>query len=441
MSKRLGANYWKLFSASVVSNLGDGVSMIAYPWLASAVTRDPIHIAAVALVTRLPWLLFALPAGVVTDRVDRRRLVAWMDVFRFVITLGVALVVLAAQSQLSSPEAIASGAATPPESAGLLLALIYAAAFLLGVAEVFRDNSAQTLMPSIVERPVLEKANGRMWGAEMVMNAFVGPPLAGVLIASAFVLPFFFDAGTFAVSAALVFLIAGEFRPKHDGEALPPSTFWDDLKEGVKWLWSHTLFRPMAISLGVANATNTMATATVVLFAQEVLGLGATRFGLLTTGFALGGLIGSFTADRIATRLGQGASLLTSIVVFTLTLVGSGLASSFWVFWSMGVVLSISVMLWNVITVSLRQSLIPDRLLGRVNSVYRFLGWGMMPIGAALGGAVVAMAEPFVGREWALRWPFLAAALINAALFVYALPRLNSRRIEEARKEAEAAGV
>lgn len=437
MRQRLGANYWKLFTASVVSNLGDGVSVIAYPWLASAVTRDPIHIAAVALVTRLPWLLFALPAGVITDRVDRRKLVAWMDVFRFLFTLGIGFAVLSSQSQLSSPEAIASGAASPPDSAGLLLALIYVAAFLLGVAEVFRDNSAQTLMPSIVDKTVLEKANGRMWGAEMVMNAFLGPPLAGVLLAVAFSLPFFVDAGTFAVAAALVFLIAGEFRPKQEGGLPAPASFWGDLKEGVRWLWGHPLFRPMAIALGVANATNMMATATFVLFAQEVLDLGATRFGLLTTGFAVGGVIGSFTADRVSKKLGQGASLLISIVVFTLTLVGSGLTSSFWVFWTMGVVLSISVMLWNVITVSLRQTLIPDRLLGRVNSVYRFLGWGMMPVGAALGGAVVAIAEPFVGREWALRWPFLAAALINTALFFYALPRLNSTRINEAKKMAE----
>lgn len=434
--RRLGANYWKLFTASVVSNLGDGVSVIAYPWLASAVTRDPIHIAAVALVTRLPWLLFALPAGVITDRVDRRKLVAWMDVFRFLFTLGVAIAVLATQSQLSSPEAVASGAATPPETAGLLLALIYSAAFLLGVAEVFRDNSAQTLMPSIVDKTVLEKANGRMWGAEMVSNAFLGPPLAGVLIAAAFSLPFFVDAGTFAVAAALVFLIAGEFRPKQDTDSPAPNSFWGDLKEGVRWLWGHPLFRPMAIALGVANATNMMATATFVLFAQEILDLGATRFGLLTTGFAVGGVIGSFTADRVSVKLGQGASLLTSIVVFTLTLVGSGTTSSFWVFWTMGVVMSISVMLWNVITVSLRQTLIPDRLLGRVNSVYRFLGWGMMPIGSVLGGVVVAVAEPLVGREWGLRWPFLAAALMNAVLFLYALPRLNSRRIQEAKEMA-----
>lgn len=437
MSQPLGRNYWKLFSASVVSNLGDGISIIAYPWLASALTRDPLHIAAVAVVTRIPWLLFSLPAGVITDRVDRRRLVAWMDVFRFLFTLGVAFAVFMVQADLSSPDDIASGVASPPESAPLLLGLVYLAALLLGTAEVFRDNSAQTLMPSIVDKSVLEKANGRMWGAEMVTNAFLGPPLAGVLLAAAFALPFFIDAGTFAVAAALVFMIGGSFRPNQGDDTPAPASFWDDLKEGVRWLWGHALFRPMAIALGVANATNTMATATFVLFAQEVLQLDATRFGLLTTGFAVGGVIGSFTADRISRKLGQGASLLWSIVIFILTLLGSGLTSSFWVFWSMGVVMSISVMLWNVITVSLRQTLIPDRLLGRVNSVYRFLGWGMMPIGAVLGGAAVAVAEPVLGREWALRWPFLAAALINVALFVYALPRLNSARIAEARERAE----
>ncbi len=156
MSVPLGRNYWKLWVASVVSNFGDGVATIAYPWLASAVTRNPIHISAVLVVTRLPWLLFSLPAGVITDRVDRRKLVAWMDVGRFVVTLGVALAVLAAQPQLSSPEKVAAGGAVP-DSAGLLLLLIYAAAMLLGTAEVFRDNSAQTLMPAIVDGENLEE--------------------------------------------------------------------------------------------------------------------------------------------------------------------------------------------------------------------------------------------------------------------------------------------
>ncbi len=437
MSRRLGINYWRLWTASVVSNLGDGVSVIAYPWLASALTRSPIHIAAVAVVTRLPWLLFSLPAGVITDRVDRRRLVAWMDVFRFLFTLGVAIAVLLTQDQLSTPEEIAAGIATPPDIAGLLLVLVYLAALLLGTAEVFRDNSAQTLLPSIVDKDHLEVANGRMWGAEMVMNSFIGPPLAGILIAVSFALPFFVDAGSFAVAAALVFLITGEFRPKRDDDpAANKTSFWADMKEGMGWLWGHPLFRPMAIALGVLNGTMMMTVAIYVLFAQEILELDATRFGLLTTGMAVGGVIGAFTGHRITARLGQGMSLFTTIIANAVAILFSGLTSSFWVFWAMGLLGSLTGTLWNVITVSLRQSLIPDRILGRVNSVYRFIGWGMMPIGSALGGLVVALLEPSLGREWALRAPFIIAAIITMGLFLYALPRLNTTRIEEARGRA-----
>jgi MFS family permease len=435
---KLGANYWKLWIASVTSNLGDGVAAIAYPWLASAVTRNPIHIAGVAVVTRLPWLLFSLPAGVVTDRVDRRRLVAWMDVFRFVATIGVALVVLASQSQLSPPDDIASGIAPTPSNAGLLLAVVYLGALLLGTAEVFRDNSAQTLMPSIVPKEHLEMANGRLWGAEMVMGNFVGPPLGGVLLAVAFSLPFFLDAGTFAVAAALVFLIAGQFRPQTEESAeTARPRFWDQLREGVRWLWGHRLFRPMAISLGILNATSMMALSTFVLFAQEVLELDATRFGLLTTGVAAGGVVGSLTAHRVTKALGQGASLFSAILLMGGGLLVSGLTSSFWVFWAMGALTAATAVVWNVITVSLRQSLIPDALLGRVNSVYRFLGWGMMPIGSILGGLIVAWMEPVAGREWALRGPFLIAAGVTMLLFLYALPRLNTSRIEKAKEASK----
>lgn len=436
MSKSLTPSYWKLWTASVISNLGDGVSTVAYPWLASSITRNPIHIAAVAVVTRLPWLLFSLPAGVVTDRVDRRKLAAWMDVFRFMFTLGVAFVVLASQSSLASPEELAAGTTSPPVNATLLLTLVYVAALLLGTAEVFRDNSAQTLLPAIVDKENLEKANGRMWGAEMVMNSFIGPPMAGILIAISFSLPFFIDAGTFAVAAALVFVITGEFKPKKDVDDVSDvaSSFWGDLKEGVRWLWDHPLFRPMAIALGVLNGTMMMSLATFVLFAQEVLELDATRFGLLTTGVALGGVVGSFVAHRVAKTLGQGGSLFATILAMAASLVISGLTSSFWVFWAMGVVTALAGTLWNVITVSLRQALIPDRILGRVNSVYRFIGWGIMPIGSALGGIVVAAIEPGLGREWALRAPFLLAGALTLSMFIYALPRLNSARIAEAKE-------
>lgn len=437
--RKLGLNYWKLWIASVVSNLGDGVAVVAYPWLASALTRNPLHIAAVAVMTRLPWLLFSLPAGVITDRVDRRRLAAWMDIGRFAATLGVAFAVLAVQPQLSTPNQIADGVAMPPESAGVLLVLVYLAALLLGTAEVFRDNAAQTLMPSIVEREHLETANGRLWGAEMVMNSFVGPPVAGVLIAVAFALPFFVDAGSFAVAAALVFMIAGSFKPEEKASSAGPITrsFWGELKEGVSWLWRHPLFKPMAIALGVLNGTAMMAFATFVLFAQEVLELNATRFGLLTTGVALGGVLGSFLAPRVARVFGQGTTLFGAILLMAVDVGVSGLTSSFWVFWAMGALGSFMGVMWNVITVSLRQSLIPDGILGRVNSVYRFIGWGMMPVGSLIGGLIVAAVEPSFGRELALRAPFLTASGLTLALYVYALPHLNTSKIEAAKAASE----
>lgn len=115
----------------------------------------------------------------------------------------------------------------------------------------------------------------------------------------------------------------------------------------------------------------------------------------------------------------------------------TGLTSSATVVWVMFAIQSVFIVLWNIITVSLRQALIPDKLLGRANSVYRFLGWGMMPIGAMLGGVLVVVMEPLAGREWALRIPFLVAAGVHALLFVYMMPRLNSSRIAEARQVSD----
>lgn len=211
---RLGPNYWKLWLASVVSNFGDGLTVIAYPWLTSALTRNPIAIAGVVIASRLPWLVLTLPAGVITDRYDRRRLVLGMDVARLALTVGVAIVVLVGEGSLHDPGDIADGLESVPTNGGLAITLLYLAAFMLGSAEVLRDNSAQTLMPSIVHRDRLEEANGKLYGAEIVMNSFVGPPVAGLLLAVSFSLPFFIDAGSFAVAAGLLFLMAGDFKPK-----------------------------------------------------------------------------------------------------------------------------------------------------------------------------------------------------------------------------------
>ena len=436
-TKPLGANYLRLWLASIVSNFGDGLATVAYPWLASSVTRSPLHLAGIAIATRLPWALFTLPAGVITDRVDRRKLIASMDAFRFVLTLIVGIIVGVGASQFPDPSELAAGTADAPAGASWFLVTLYGSALLFGMAEVLRDNAAQTLIPSVVDKDQLERANGRLWGAEMVMNSFVGPPAAGLLIAVALALPFYVDAVTFFVSAILIFSIVGDFRPKSAiptaGGAASKIDWWGEIKLGVGWLWKHRLLRSLAIILGTLNAMAMLAFTTYVFFAQEIFGLGASQFGLLLTAGALGGVLGSFAASRISTALGSGTSLFVSIVAMALQFLVTGLTSSAVVVWVAFLIGTMWAVVWNVITVSLRQQIIPDDLLGRVNSVYRFFAWGMMPIGSLLAGIVVGVTETYASREMALRMPFFVAAAVMVAIFFAALPRLNTAALETAR--------
>ncbi len=431
----LGGNYFKLFGASAISNLGDGIGVIAYPWLASAITRNPLLIALVAVVQRLPWLVFSLPAGVITDRHDRRRLMVGANVLRAIITLTVALVVLARQDELPGPDAVADAAAIVSTDAALYL-LVLAATLLLGMSEVIYDNSAQTFMPAIVHADDLERANGRLWSIEQVANTFVGPPLAALLIAVTFSLPFFVDAATFAISAALISLIRTAPRSTDAAATTERLPWTTELADGVRWLWRHDLLRTLAIVLGLINMLNTMAFATFVLFGQEVLGTSPAQFALLGTGGAIGGIIGGWTASSITKRLGEGGSLALTLAGGGATAIVIGLATWWPLAWLMFALSTVVVILWNVITVSFRQRVIPDELLGRVNSVYRFFGWGMMPIGAALGGLIVVGTDAVASRELALRMPWLVFGSASFLLLLYAAPRLTTAAFAAARADA-----
>lgn len=433
----LGSSYRKLFGATTISNLGDGIGIVAYPWLASAVTRDPLLIAVVAVVQRLPWLLFTLPAGVLTDRHDRRRLMVLANVIRAALTFGVAFVVLGKRGALPGPDEIDDAAAVVATDTTLYL-LVLLATMLLGVAEVLHDNAAQTFLPAIVDTDDLEKANGRIWSAEMIANTFVGPPLGAALLVVAFSVPFFVDATTFLVAAILVAFIPAVGRaPREPATERTPWTA--ELKEGFSWLWSHELLRPLAIILGLLNMFGMMLMATLVLFAQEVLATTPTEFAILTTGGAVGGVVGGWSASAMAKRLGAGPSLMLTLSIGGLSTIVIGLATHWLIVWAMFAVSMLFGTLWNVITVSLRQAIIPDHLLGRVNSVYRFFAWGMMPVGAALGGLTVVVTEVWFDRDIALRAPFIVAGALQLVLYLGARTRLTTARIDAARA-AERAG-
>ena len=397
-----------IFSASAISNLGDGVSALAFPWLATLITRDPALIALVAFATRLPWLLFSIPAGVITDRFDRRTLMIQADMFRFLLTAGVIALILNIDS-------------FPPEHGEILyIALLSSIAFLLGSAEVIRDNAAQTVLPSIVKPDQLERANGQLWSIEEIMGSFVGPPLAGFLIAWAIPAPFALDAITFALAAWIVWSMT---LPKRDKPVRRSA--WVEAKEGAVWMKGHPIILQLAIMLGILNGLH-MATLTVlVLFSQEILGLSAAGHGLLLTAGAAGGVIGGILCPAVAKRLGNRPSLLVAMFLMAVSSLLTAVTGSVWI-----VALSLFIgmlagLLWNVVTVSYRQRVIPDALLGRVNSIYRFFGWGMMPIGALLGGWLVAWTEPELGRETALRLVFYVSAMGTFAMFGYGAARLR----------------
>ena len=405
----LNRNYRLLLSSSAVTELCDGVAAVAMPWLATLLTRDPLMISIVALAEYLPWCLFTLPAGVWTDRADRRRLMIWADCGR----LGLMCCVVA--MALSIPASSA-----PSSNRTELVAALAAVAFLLGTAAVVRGNAAQTLLPSIVGREDLERANGQMWGAEQALGRFVGLPLAGALIAAGIVMPFAFNAVTLALVIGIVWLIVLPVRRPSEHKR-----FWPALLEGLGWMRRNPAILRLAIMLGAINAVSVGGLTILVLYAQEVLHLSAAGYGILLACGAAGGVLGGIVAPDIVRRLGMRASLILALFTFILLHLLFGLFSSV-MFAGLALFLEAAGgMLWNVVTVSYRQRMIPDYLLGRVNSVYRFFGQGTTPFGALGAGALVSLLQPAIGRSAALHGPYLLGAVVCGSLLAYGLMRLR----------------
>ena len=415
---RLGPRFVRLLVAGGLSNLGDGVRSAALPLIAAGLTRDPLAFSTVAIAGTLPWLVLSLPAGVIVDRVERRRLMVGANAVRALLLAGLGLALFADRGSVA------------------LLALV---ALGLGTCEVLFDNAAQTLLPSLVDPAALERANGRLSSAEIVTNQFAGPPLGGALFALAVALPVLVDAGLLAAAAMLV---AGLPR----GSARAPGTapmpghgagdargFLSDLREGVTWLARHRLLRTLAVLLAVLNGTGAMGMAVFALYATgegSVLGLGPLGFSLLMTAGSAGALLASLVADRLVERVGRARSLWASLMGFVLAPLGFAVADGVVLVVVASILTAGMGVVWNVITVSLRQAVIPDRLLGRVNSAYRFLGWGAMPIGAAVGGAVA--------RVGGLRAPWWLAAGLTAAALPFAARVVRGDVIDAARRGAAA---
>jgi MFS family permease len=402
---RLGRRYWRLWTAGTVSNFGDGVDAAALPLLAATLTRDPRLVAGLAVAFSLPWLLFALPAGALVDRLDRRRVMWHANAVR---ALLVALIAVLAATGIGG------------------IAALYAVALALGVCETLFDNAAQAMLPAIVPASLLATANGRQYAAEVVANQFAGPPLGGVLFAASVSLPFWLDSATFAVSAVLIATLRGSFRPATSASPSPARrSLRAEIAEGLRWLRGHRLLRTLALLLGVSNLATSMGFATFVLLAQDELGVSARGFGVLLAGMAVGSVVGGLVGGRFAARLGPARSLVAAAGIMGVLHVAVGLAGSALFVAVLLAIVGVFTMVWNIVTVSLRQQIVPDHLLGRVNSAYRFLGWGSIPLGALLGG--------LVANTFGLRVPWVAGGLVALAGLVVCLPVLTQRTIDASR--------
>jgi MFS family permease len=401
----LGANYWKLWTASASSNLADGIFWIAFPLLAVRLTDSPVLIAGVAVVARLPWLVFVLVAGALADRLDRRRTMVGVSLLRTVIAIVIGAAVVTGMDSL---------------------VLLYVTAFVLGVGETLFDTAAQSVMPSVVEREDLSKANGRLYAVELTMNQFVGPPLGGLLAGLAIGFAFVSSAVAFALAAVALVLLAGSFRP---AGAKRDTSVVADIREGLGYLMGHRLLRTLALMVGVMNLAAAAAFSIFVLYAVAPgpMGLDELGFGILMTTMAIGSLLASLVVERVERRLGRARILTVAVVVSAVTTAVPGFTTNAWLVGAAFAFAGAAGVMWNVVTVSLRQRIVPDALLGRLNASYRLLAWGSQPIGALLGG--------LIGQFIGIQAVFIVAGAMTALL-------LFARAIvtDEAIIEAEAAG-
>ena len=409
---RLPGSYWRLWLASSISNLGDGVFAVALPLMAAQMTDSPLAIGLIAVFFSIPWLLFSLPVGVIIDRSDRRNVLVIADMSRGLLVGGFAVVVALADVQMW---------------------MLWVLAFGLGLGEVFFDNSAQTILPMVVPHAELERANGYFYATEVANNTFIGMPLGSLLFGLLLWLPFGLDAASFAIAALLAMMLPGTFRTTGNGSGttgVSPAkvSVGADVRIGLRWLRSNTLLRNLALGVALMNLAFAATQATFVLFVTRDLGISNGLFGPVLAVVGAGSLLAGLLGGWAVSKIGRRTAMLVAGFTPVLTTAAIGFWPTTWWVVAMTTIQALMTTVWSIVAVSLRQQIVPDHLFGRVNSVYRWVSVGVMPIGALLGGLVA-------GR-FNLRAPYFLASgvLLLAALLVTS--RLTTSAIASATKAA-----
>jgi MFS family permease len=362
----LPSNYWKLWSSAVAANLADGIVAVAIPLIAVRLTDSPVEIAGLAVAVQVPMLLLGLVAGGLADRLDRRLTMLAVQLLR-VGVLGT-LVVLALMDALSMP-------------------VLYVAAFAIGTGEAFFDTNAQSIVPAVAGRERLVAANGRLFAAETVMNQFVGPPLGGLLIALSVPLALTVGVAGFALAAVGLVLIVGTFRAEREG---PPRRLHREIGEGIGYLLHHRLLLTLSsmVALGRLGSAGLFSLLALYAVAPGPMGLSEPEYGLLLVTMGAGSIVGSFVTGRFVRALGRPNVLVLTTVVFGVGIALPAFTADPLIIGAGFFVSGMAIMGWNVTNVSLRQSILPTQLMGRVHATHRVLANAAGLIGAILAGVI-----------------------------------------------------
>lgn len=400
---RLGPEFHKLWTASAASNLADGMTFIAGPLLAASLTRDPVHVAGLAFAERLPWLLFPLISGALADRLDRRRIMAAVAAFRALLIglVGAALLLDAAS-----------------------LALLYVVFFLLGAGETLFDISATALLPSVVSKAALPKANARLTSAITLADQFIGKPVGGFLFATAAALPFLASGAGLAAAGALLLSLRGSFKAEPQPEARPDLRA--EIAEGLRWLSRHRLLRVLAVVEATGDLTMTAWVSIQVLWAVERLGLDSAGYGVLVAMYGVGGLFASGMAERIRSQLGVAWALRMALLFECALPAALALTTNPIIADGVYVIFGFHAVVYGVVLTSLRQELTPPYLLGRVDSVYKLIDKGAAAPGALAGG--------FLAAHFGITAPFWLHAGAMAFVIVIVWPAFSRSRIADFRR-------
>ncbi|MFE3498558.1 MFS transporter [Kitasatospora sp. NPDC059146] len=372
----LGPEFGKLWLGSAVSNLGDGASFVAVPLLASSLTDRPELVAGLSTAYAVPRLLVAVLSGVAVDRFDRRRLLVGVNLVRGAVLAVLGLLVWLGLASIWA---------------------LYGVFVVLGLFETLADVSSFSVLPTVVAPRHLDRANGRLAAAQTVCDEIAGPPLGGLLFGIAAILPVLLDASSFVLAACCFWWLKGDFTPgpaatgeAADGPGEPRPNALAQIGEGLRYLAGHRLLRTLALMSVVTNLAYMLPFSVLVLFATNTLGLSPAEYGLALTVSAAGSLVGSFVAPAVRRLLGTGRTVGATLLLGAVAYLVMAVTDSALVVTAMLAVYFFYTTVWTITVSSLRQSLIPGELIGRVTGATRTFSLLGLLVGSLGGGLLAA---------------------------------------------------